>query len=125
VTVEESLSLVRDHLHFLVRQDEERYLAAYDPSCAIRFAGMPRRGGGVLQGVDQVRQNFREMAAHDTQAEVRELFGDGTNVCAVVRSRGVMRGRAYETTQCHVYRLESGRIQEETVYINYLDVFVR
>ena len=68
-----------------------------------------------------------------SRLEVRQVFGDGESVCAVVKRTGpvartqTFRGteREFSTYECVVFKLEAGRIEEQTTYVNWLDTYVQ
>ncbi len=124
-TVQELVQAVRD-------RDEARYVQLFTEDAVIRVAGVPRALGGVSQGREQILANLRQLGPAG-QAEIRSIFADDNQVCAVMKVSGPFTGnqyfkgseRPFSTYECIVYGLEGGRIKEQTVYMNFLDVYVQ
>jgi len=114
-------------------RDEKRYGELYAEDAVIRVAGVPHALGGVTQGREQILANFREQAAPAGQTEMRTVFADDSHVCAVMKVDGTFNGnqhfrgnsKPFSTYECIVYGLEGGRVHEQTVYMNFLDVYVQ
>jgi ketosteroid isomerase-like protein len=113
-------------------RDEKRYGELFTEDAVIRVAGVPRALGGVTQGREQILANFRQAPAGGG-AELRSVFADDDHVCAVMKVSGPFAGnqhfrgsgRPFSTFECIVYGLDGGRIREQTVYMNFLDVYVQ
>ncbi len=124
-TVQELVQAGRD-------RDEARYVQMFTEDAVIRVAGVPRALGGVSQGREQILANFRQLGPAG-QAEIRSIFADDNHVCAVMKVSGPFTGnqyfkgseRPFSTYECIVYGLEGGRIKDQTVYMNFLDVYVQ
>ncbi len=124
--VQELQQAVRD-------SDEQRYGDLLSEDAVIRVAGVPRALGGVTEGREQILANFRQQAAPAGESEMRSVFADSDHVCAVMRVSGPFSGNQYfrgsgkpfTTYECIVYGLEGGRVREQTVYMNFLDVYVQ
>ena len=126
-----NLELVEQLYRALRDRDEKRYGDFYAEHATVRMAGVPRPLGGVLEGRDRIVENLRR---HDIESyEVRSMFGDGANVCVIIKLSGAMVGtqflegnnQPYTTYECVVYQIENEHIQEQTSYINWMDVYVQ
>jgi len=126
-----NFELVEQLYRALGDRDEARYGDFYAENATVRMAGVPRSLGGVLDGRDRIVENLRR---HDIESyDVRLMFGDGAHVCAVIKLSGAMVGtqflqgnnQPYTTYECVVYQIEDERIQEQTSYINWMDVYVQ
>ena len=114
-------------------RDEKRYGELFTEDAVIRLAGVPRALGGVTQGREQILANFRQLPPAQGDADVRTVFADDEHVCAVMKVSGPFAGnqyfrgsdRPFSTYECVVYGLDGGRIREQTVYMNFLDVYVQ
>jgi ketosteroid isomerase-like protein len=114
-------------------RDEKRYGELFTEDAVIRVAGVPRALGGVTQGREQILANFRELGTPPGEAEMRGIFADDNHVCAVMKVSGPFAGNQYfrgsgkpfSTYEALVYEMESGRVKEQTVYMNFLDVYVQ
>lgn len=110
---QENIRGVQDFMQATRDRDEARCSSLLAEDAVIRAAGVPRALGRVVEGREQILQNFRELGPPG-QAEIRTIFADDTHVCAVqpVSStfdgtqyfRGT--GKPYTTYQCAVYRPE-------------------
>lgn len=129
---QQNIKIVQDLQQAIRDRDEARYGQLLAEDAVIRVAGVPRALGGVTQGRAQILANFRQQPAAG-QAETRSIFADGNNVCAVMKVQGPFSGNQYfrgsdkpfSTYECIVYGLEGGRVREQTVYMNFLDVYVQ
>ena len=129
---QENIRIVQDLVQAVRDRDEARYGDLFAADAVIRMAGVPRAVGGVARGREQIVQNFRELGA-PSEVQVRTIFADDTHVCAVERVSAPFTGNQYfrgtgkpfTTYQCMVFNIEGGRIREETVYTNFLDVYVQ
>jgi ketosteroid isomerase-like protein len=124
--VQELQKAVRDH-------DESRYGQLLADDAVIRIAGVPRNLGGVTQGRDQILANFRQQDAPQGESKVRSIFADDDHVCAVMKVAGPFNGtqhfrgtgKPFSTYEAIVYELAGGKVREQTVYMNFLDVYVQ
>ncbi len=129
---QENIKVVQDLIQANRDRDEARLSQLLTEDAVIRVAGVPRALGGVTQGRDQILANLREQAPAG-QAEIRSIFADDNNVCAVLKVSGPFTGsqhfrgsdRPFSTYECIVYGLDGGRIKDQTVYMNFLDVYVQ
>ncbi len=129
---QENIKVVRDLVQAARDRDETRYVQMFTEDAVIRVAGVPRGLGGVSQGREQILANFRQLGPAG-QAEIRSIFADDNQVCAVMKVSGPFTGnqyfkgseRPFSTYECIVYGLEGSRIKEQTVYMNFLDVYVQ
>ncbi len=129
---QENIKVVQDLIQANRDRDEARLSQLLTEDAVIRVAGVPRALGGVTQGRDQILANLREQGPAG-QAEVRSIFADDNNVCAVLKVSGPFTGsqhfrgsdRPFSTYECIVYGLDGGRIKDQTVYMNFLDVYVQ
>jgi ketosteroid isomerase-like protein len=126
-----NFELVEQLYRALREREDTRYGDFYAENATVRMAGVPRSLGGVLEGRDRIVENLRR---HDIESyDVRLIFGDGDNVCAVIKLSGAMVGtqflegnnQPYTTYECVVYQIAGGRILEQTSYINWMDVYVQ
>ncbi len=126
-----SLKIVEELYRALGDRDEARYGDFYADNATVRMAGVPRSLGGVLEGRDRIVENLRR---HDIESyDVQVMFGDGSNVCVVIKLSGAMvatqflqgNDQPYTTYECVIYRIEDEHIQEQTSYINWMDVYVQ
>ena len=129
---QENIEVVQDLIQANRDRDEARLSQLLTEDAVIRVAGVPRALGGVTQGRDQILANLREQGPAG-QAEIRSIFADDNNVCAVLKVSGPFTGsqhfrgsdRPFSTYECIVYGLDGGRIKDQTVYMNFLDVYVQ
>ncbi len=129
---QENIKIVRELVQAARDRDEARYAQLFTEDAVIRVAGVPRALGGVSQGREQILANLRQLGPAG-QAEIRSIFADDNQVCAVMKVSGPFTGnqyfkgseRPFSTYECIVYGLEGGRIKEQTVYMNFLDVYVQ
>ncbi|MFB3093217.1 MAG: nuclear transport factor 2 family protein [Dehalococcoidia bacterium] len=129
---QENIKTVQDLIQANRDRDEARLSQLLTEDTVIRVAGVPRALGGVTQGRDQILANLREQGPAG-QAEIRSIFADDNNVCAVLKVSGPFTGsqhfrgsdRSFSTYECIVYGLDGGRIKDQTVYMNFLDVYVQ
>ncbi len=130
---QENIKTVQDLVQAARDRDESRYSELLTEDAVIRVAGVPRALGGVTQGRDQIVANLREQGPPPGQAEIRSIFADDDNVCAVFKVSGPFEGTAnfrgtgkpFSTYQCTIFGLEGGRVREQTTYMNFLDVYVQ
>ncbi len=130
---QENIKVVQDLIQAGRDRDEARYGQLLTDDAVIRVAGVPRALGGVTQGRDQILQNFRQQGPPPGDVEVRSMFADDNNVCAVMKVSGPFEGteqfrgtgKPFSTYQCTVYGLQGGRVREQTMYMNFLDVYVQ
>ena len=114
-------------------RDEKRYCELFTEDAVIRVAGVPRALGGVTQGREQILASFRQLGPPPGEAELRSIFADEDSVCAVMKVSGPFTGnqyfrgndRPFSTYGAVIYELAGGRIREQTVYMNFLDVYVQ
>ncbi len=129
---QENIKTVQDLIQANRDRDEARLSQLLTEDAVIRVAGVPRALGGVTQGRDQILANLREQGPAG-QAEIRSIFADDNNVCAVLKVSGPFTGsqhfrgsdRPFSTYECIIYGLDGGRIKDQTVYMNFLDVYVQ
>ncbi len=129
---QENIKVVQDLIQANRDRDEARLSQLLTEDAVIRVAGVPHALGGVTQGRDQILANLREQGPAG-QAEIRSIFADDNNVCAVLKVSGPFTGsqhfrgsdRPFSTYECIVYGLDGGRIKDQTVYMNFLDVYVQ
>ena len=129
---QENTRLVQDYMQAVRDRDEEKMSGFLAEDAVIRVAGVPRALGGVTQGRDQILQNFRE-GGPQGESELQNIFADDDNVCTVQKVHNLMSGtqhfrgndNPYATYQSAVFKVAGGRIQEQTLYINFLDVYVQ
>lgn len=130
---QDNIKVVQELQQAFRDRDEKRYGELYAEDAVIRVAGVPRALGGVTQGREQILSNFRQQAQPAGQAEVRSIFADDSHVCAVMKVSGPFSGnqhfrgsgKPFTTYECIVYGLEGGRVRDQTVYMNFLDVYVQ
>ena len=129
---QENIKIVQDLVQATRDRDEGRYGALFAEDAVIRVAGVPRALGGVSLGREQILQNFRELGP-PTQTQIRSIFADDAHACAVLKLSGPFTGTQYfrgsvkpfSTYQCLVFNIEGGHIRQQTVYMNFLDVYVQ
>ncbi len=127
---QENIKIVRDLVQAVRDRDEARYVQLFTEDAVIRVAGVPRALGGVSQGREQILANLRQLGPAG-QAEIRSIFADDNQVCAVMKVSGPFTGnqyfkgseRPFSTYECIVYGLEGGRIKEQSVYMIFLYVY--
>ena len=103
----------------------------YAEDAVVRMAGVPRHLGGVVEGREAITVDIAQRPT--STLEVRHVFADGDNVCAVVKRSGplaatqMFRGSAGEFTtyECVVFTLDERRVKEQTTYVNWLDAYVQ
>ncbi len=131
---QENIKVVQEAMQAFRDRDEKRYGELLAEDAVIRVAGVPRALGGVTQGREQILANFRQQApAAGGEVELRSIFADDNHVCAVQKVSGPFSGnqyfrgsdRPFSTYEAIVYELAGGRIREQTVYMNFLDVYVQ
>lgn len=114
-------------------QDFDRYGALLTDDVSFRMAGVPSALGGVVKGREAVVAQARQNAGTG-QFEVKQMFGDGDNVCVVAKvsadrftGNGFLRPAEmpFSTFECIVYRIADGKVAESTAYINWLDPYVQ
>lgn len=130
-SVDENLDLVRRLHKAMADRDEAAFPSFYAEKAVQRVAGVPRELGGVVEGRDAIAQNLRR---HDLEwYDIKQLIGDEGSVCLIARLSGIAAGsayfkgnmRPYTTYASIVYRIEDGKIVEETHYANWMSVFVQ
>lgn len=129
----ENIKVVQDLIQAFRDRDEKRYSELLADDAVIRVAGVPRALGGVTQGREQILANMRQQDAPQGDAEIRSIFADDSHVCAIMKVSGPFAGNQYfrgsgkpfSTYEAMVYELEGGRVREQTVYMNFLDVYVQ
>jgi len=130
---QDNIKVVQDYIQASRDGDEARVRDLLAEDAVIRVSGVPRALGGVVQGRDQILQNLRQQGPPAGQGETRTIFADDTHVCAVQRVNAPFSGteffkgndKPFTTYQCAVFNLNGGRIREQTLYINFLDVYVQ
>lgn len=130
---QENIKLVEDMRAAARSRDEQRYLSFWADDAISRTAGVPRALGGVIQGKDARRENFRNLPPPNGETRVQTVFADDKHVCLVDRLTGPFNGnqffkgsgKPFTTYQCIVYDVEGGRIRSSTLYMNFLDVYVQ
>src|SRR3990170_8244356 len=130
---QENIRIVQELMQAFRRRDEKRYGQLLAEDAVIRVAGVPRALGGVTQGREQILANFRQQTPPAGEVELRSIFADENHVCAVQKISGPFSGnqyfrgsdRPFSTYEAIVYELAGGRIREQTVYMNFLDVYVQ
>jgi len=113
---QENIKVVQELMQAFRNRDEKRYSELLAEDAVIRVAGVPRALGGVTQGREQILANFRQQAPAGGEVELRSIFADENHVCAVQK---------FSTYGAVIYELAGGRIREQTVYMNFLDVYVQ
>ena len=130
---QENIKVVKELQQAVRDRDEKRYGELLAEDAVIRVAGVPRALGGVTQGRDQILANFRQQNPAAGQVEMRDVFADDNHVCAMMKVSGPFAGNEhfrgtgnpFSTYECIVYGLDGGRVREQTVYMNFLDVYVQ
>ena len=128
-----NIKLMQEMMAAARDRNEDRYLACFADYVVIRAAGVPKALGGVTQGKNQIRENFRNAQPAANPPQVRTIFADEGHVCLEERVSSNFNGTAffkgsgkpYTTYQCIVYEIEDNRIKSSTAYINFLDVYVQ
>jgi ketosteroid isomerase-like protein len=123
--------VVEELLAAVARGDAASGSELYAEDAVLRMAGVPRHLGGVVEGREAIAADIAQRPP--STLEVRQVFGDGDDVCAVVKRTGpvtttqAFRGsdREFSTYECIVFRLRGGRIKEQTTYVNWLDAYVQ
>ena len=129
----ENIKLVRDLMEAARKPDVRKYGEFFADDAAIRVAGVPHALGGTTRGREQIVANFAQQSAPPGQAEIRSVFADDSHACAIVKVNGNFggtqffrgTGKPFSTYECIVYDIENGRIKGQTVYMNFLDVYVQ
>ena len=129
----ENIKVVKELQQAVRERDEKRYSELLAEDAVLRVAGVPRALGGVIEGRDQILANFRQQGAPTGQSELRDVFADDNHVCAMMKVSGPFAGNQYfrgsgnpfTTYECIVYGVKGGRVREQTVYTNFLDVYVQ
>jgi ketosteroid isomerase-like protein len=128
---EENLELIEGHIEAMRSGDEKTFAADYAEDAVVRMAGVPRSLGGVLDGRSQIVENFgRQMPR---AFEVRQVFADDSQACVVLKVTTTLdatqflagNGEPYTAFECSLYRIADGRIRDQTIYVNWLDVYVQ
>jgi ketosteroid isomerase-like protein len=131
VGANEQFQVVNEVLAAVAAADAERAAALYNEDAVMRMAGVPRPFGGVIEGRGAIVQDIAQRAP--TTLDVRLVFGDHGHVCVVAKRSGTLastqtfRGNdePFSTYECVVFRLEDGRVAEQTTYVNWLDAYVQ
>jgi ketosteroid isomerase-like protein len=131
MSAKQNLELIERHMEAVRSGDEKTFAADYAENAVVRTAGVPGSLGGVLEGRQQIVENFRRQV--QPVFEVRQMFGDDSRVCVVARVTTTLAGTEflrgndapYSAFECATYRIVDGRIREQTVYVNWLDVYVQ
>lgn len=129
----ENIKVVQNLIQAFRDRDEKRYSELLADDAVIRVAGVPRALGGVTQGREQILANMRQQDAPQGDAEIRSIFADDNHVCAIMKVSGPFAGNQYfrgsgkpfSTYEAMVYELDGGRVREQTIYMNFLDVYVQ
>ncbi len=130
---QENIKLVQDLMQAARSRDVRKYGEFFADDAAIRVAGVPRTLGGLTRGREQIVANFAQQSGPAGEAEIRSVFADEGHACAIVKVNGNFAGTQYfrgtgkpfSTYECIVYDIENGRIKGQTVYMNFLDVYVQ
>lgn len=130
---QENIKIVQELVQATRDRDEPRYGKLFAEDAVIRVAGVPRALGGVTHGRQQILANFRQLGPPAGEAEIRDIFADDRHVCAVMKVSGPFNGTQYfrgsgkpfSTYEAILFSIEGGQIQEQTVYMNFLDVYVQ
>jgi hypothetical protein len=112
-------------------RDETTFAAAYRDDAVVRQSGVPESIGGVLRGRTAIVENFRRQ--DPATVDVRLIFGDDTHVCVVGRLSGIMTGteklkgnnQPFTSYECAVYTFRSGLIDQQLMFVNWLDPYVQ
>jgi ketosteroid isomerase-like protein len=131
MSAKQNLELIERHIEAVRSGDEKTFAADYAENAVVRTAGVPSSLGGTLEGRQQIVDNFRRQI--QGVFEVRQMFGDDSRVCVVARVTTNLAGTVflrgndapYSAFECVIYRIVDSRIQEQTVYVNWLDVYVQ
>ncbi len=126
-----SMELAERHIEAMKARDEQTFAADYHEDAVARMAGVPRSLGGVIEGRQAIVENFRRQAP--STFVLHQMFGDETHVCVIAKvtnaleSTEFLRGsdQPFTTFECVIYRIERGRIHEQTTYVNWLDAYVQ
>ena len=129
----ENIKLVQDLMEAARKRDSRKYGEFFAEDAVMRVAGVPHTLGGLTSGREQIIANFAQQSGPAGQAEVRSVFADDSHACAIVKVNGNFSGTQYfrgtgkpfSTYECIVYDIENGRIKGQTVYMNFLDVYVQ
>ena len=127
----QSMVLVERHIEAMKARDEQTFAAHYHEEAVVRMAGVPRSLGGVIEGRQRIVENFRQQAP--SAFVLHQMFGDDTHVCVIAKVTNTLEGteflrgsdRPFTTFECVSYRIEGGRIREQTTYVNWLDAYVQ
>ena len=133
MSAQDNIKVVQQLQQAFRDRDEKRYGELLAEDAVIRVAGVPRALGGVTRGREAILANLRQQAQLAGEVEVRSIFADDNHVCAVQKISGPFAGnqyfrgsdRPFSTYEALVYELEGGRVKEQTVYMNFLDVYVQ
>ena len=85
----------------------------------------------MLRGRTAIVENFRRQ--DPATVDVRLIFGDDTHVCVVGRLSGIMTGTAklkgnnqpFTSYECAVYTFRNGLIDQQLLFVNWLDPYVQ
>lgn len=130
---QENIRLVQDLMQAARRRDARKYGEFFSEDASIRVAGVPHTLGGLTRGREQILANFAQQTGPAGQADIRSMFADENHVCAIVKVSNNFNGTQYfrgtgkpfSTYECVVYDIENGRVKGQTVYMNFLDVYVQ
>jgi ketosteroid isomerase-like protein len=125
------LELIERHIAAMNARDEHTFGDDYHEDAVVRMAGVPRSLGGVLEGRRQIVENFHRQAP--SAFALQQMFGDDTHVCVTAKVTNTVPGteflragdQPFTTYECVIYRMERGRIREQTTYVNWLDAYVQ
>jgi len=131
MSVESNRTAIESLLIAVRNRDDAAFASAYADDAVVRQSGVPESLGGVQRGRDAIVENFRRQ--DPWTVDVRLMFGDDTHVCVVGKLSGIMtgtqtlkgNGQPFTTYECAVYRLRDGLIEEQLVFVNWLDAYVQ
>jgi hypothetical protein len=131
MSLEQNLAAIERLLTAVWERDEDAFAAAYADDALVRQSGVPASMGGVLRGRNEILENFRRQ--DPWSVDTRLMFGDETHVCVVGKLSGVMTGSQalrgnnlpFSAYECAVYTIGDGLIQEQTMFVNWLDPYVQ
>jgi ketosteroid isomerase-like protein len=131
MTAKQNLELIERHFEAMASRDAEAYASDYAEDAVVRMAGVPGSLGGVLEGRWQIVDDFRRQP--ERAIEIRQMFADDSHVCAVAKVTSIVAGtqflrgndQSFTAFECTTYRIVGRRIQEQTTYVNWLDVYVQ
>ena len=131
MTAKENLALIERHIEAIASRDAEAFASDYAEDAVVRMAGVPDSLGGVLKGRWQIVDDFRRQPPRTI--EIRQMFADDSHVCAMAKVTSILGGtqflrgsdHPYSAFECTTYRIAGRRIEEQTTYVNWLDVYVQ